>query len=94
MGQLGAPRASQEQLRGGLGRSWGGLGRSWGGLGAVWSGLGAVLGGSWGDLNITSASSVNPIPFLLDLGPEKGAKREAFWEPKWHQNGSQNEVNI
>ena len=43
MGQLGAPRASQEQLRGGLGRSWGGLGRSWGGLGVI-------FGWSWGGL--------------------------------------------
>ena len=43
LGQLGAPRASQEQLWSGLGRSWGGLGRSWGGLGAI-------FGWSWGGL--------------------------------------------
>ena len=49
MGQLGAPRASQEEPRGGLGRSWDGLGRAW-------VGLGVVLGLSWGGLGRSERS--------------------------------------
>ena len=32
--------------------------------------------------------------FLIDFGRQKGAQREAFWEPKRSQNRSQNEVEI
>ena len=49
MGQLGAPRTSQEEPRGGLGRSWDGLGRAW-------VGLGVVLGLSWGGLGRSERS--------------------------------------
>ena len=49
LGQLGAPRASQEEPRGGLGRSWDGLGRAW-------VGLGVVLGWSWGGLGRSERS--------------------------------------
>ena len=49
MGQLGAPRASQEQL-------WSGLGRSWGGLGPSWGGLGVIFGWSWGGLGRSERS--------------------------------------
>ena len=47
--QLGAPRTSQEEPRGGLGRSWDGLGRAW-------VGLGVVLGLSWGGLGRSERS--------------------------------------
>ena len=49
LGQLGAPRTSQEEPRGGLGRSWDGLGRAW-------VGLGVVLGLSWGGLGRSERS--------------------------------------
>ena len=32
--------------------------------------------------------------FWSDFGSKKGAQREAFWEPKWDKNRSQNEVEI
>jgi len=51
LGQLGAPRASQEQPRGGLGRSWAGLVLSWGGLGVI-------FGWSWGGLGRSERSRV------------------------------------
>ena len=86
MGQLGAPRASQEQSRGGLGRSWAGLGRSWDGLGVIfgwsWGGLGAVLaalgplvaalGRSWGGLGV-SWGSLGVL--LAALGRSWGLRR-------------------
>ena len=29
---------------------------------------------------------------MIDFVTEKGTEREAFWEPKWYQNRSKNEV--
>ena len=55
-----------------LGGSWELLGRSWGGL-----------GGSWGDLAVTFRAVQFSIHFFTDFGRPRGAKREAFWEPKW-----------
>ena len=67
------------------GRSGGRLGRVLGALGASRGRLGSLLGASWGALG--------PIfSFLIDFGTEKGAQREAFWEPKCDQNRSENEV--
>ena len=67
--------------------SWGGLGvvlgRSWAVLGWSWAGLGAVLGSlgrSWGA--------------GVDLGSEKGAKGEAFWEGKRSPNRFKIDVQI
>ena len=71
MGQLGAPRASQEQLRGGLGRSWGGLGPSWGGLGVI-------FGWSWGGLGRSDRDrfgrNIDPKPINIQDG-----LRKRFW---------------
>ena len=84
-----------------LGRSWGSLGELLGGLGVVLGGLGALLGGSWGglgrscgDLGATCRAVQFSNVVLIDFGRQKGAQREAFWEPKWHQNRSQIEVKI
>ena len=58
--------------------SWGvpGLsGRVWG---ASWEGLGR----SWGDLGATFKAVRFRIDFLIDFERQKGAKREAFGEPK------------
>ena len=88
-----------------LGMSWGALGRSWarlggplGGLGAVLGGLGALLGASWGglrrswdDLGATFRTVQFPIDFWIDFGRQEGPPREAFWDPKWSQNRSQND---
>ena len=69
--------------------SWGSFGRLLGVLGVVLGGLGALLGGpwgslgrSWGDLGATFKAVQFSIDFLTDFGRPKGAKREAFWEPK------------
>ena len=52
----------------------------WIDLGASWGDLRALLGGSWAP--------------KIDFGRQKGAQREAIWEPKWDKNPSQNEVEI
>ena len=85
-------------------RSWeyvGPLGNIFGCLGAVLGGLGALLGGSWGglgrswgDLGATLRAVQFLIVFLIDFGRQKGGQREAFGEPKWHPNRSQNKVKI
>ena len=54
--------------------------------GASWEGLGR----SWGDLGATFKAVRFRIDFLIDFELQKGAKREAFGEPKWSQNRSQN----
>ena len=70
--------------------SWGVLRLSGGVRGASWEGLGR----SWGDLGATFKAVQFRIDFLIDFERQKGAQRDAFWEPKWHQNRSQIEVEI
>ena len=77
---LGHPRGSRRPLGG----SWGSPGRV---RGASWEGLGR----SWGDLGATFKAVRFRIVFLIDFERQKGAQREAFWEPKWSQNRSQND---
>ena len=72
LGSLGASRGPLGDL---LGCSWGVQGLPGGVLGASWGALGAIF---FGDEIL--------IVFLIDFGTEKGAQREAFWEPKWDQN--------
>ena len=79
-GLLGASGGVQEA-------SWGVLGLSGGVRGASWEGLGR----SWGDLGATFKAVRFRIDFLIDFERQKGAKREAFGEPKWSQNRSQND---
>ena len=79
-GFLGHPGGVQEA-------SWGVLGLSGGVRGASWEGLGR----SWGDLGATFKAVRFRIDFLIDFERQKGAKREAFGEPKWSQNRSQND---
>jgi hypothetical protein len=75
-------------IRGGPGGLLGGPGALRGGVrGASWGGLGR----SWGDLGPTFKAVHFPIVFLIDFERQKGAQREAFWEPKWSQNRSQND---
>ena len=71
-GFLGHPGGVQEA-------SWGVLGLSGGVRGACWEGLGR----SWGDLGATLEAVRFRIVFLIDFERQKGAQREAFWEPKW-----------
>jgi hypothetical protein len=66
---------------------WGVLGLSGGLRGASWEGLGR----SWGDLGATLEAVRFRVVFLIDFERQKGAQREAFWEPKWSQNRSQND---
>ena len=77
-------------VRGGSGRRLGGSWGSPGGSGgASWEGLGR----SWGVLGATFKAVRFRIDFLIDFERQKGAKREAFGEPKWSQNQSQNDSN-
>ena len=81
---LGHPQG----VRGGSGRPLGRvLGLSGGLRGASWEGLGR----SWGDLGATFKAVRFRIDFLIDFERQKGAKREAFGEPKWRQNRLQND---
>ena len=75
-----APWGHLGVVLGALGPSWPILGPSWGHLGL-----------SWGDLERVRGP---PGAILNDFGRQKGAQREAFWEPKWDKNRSQNEVEI
>ena len=74
---------------------WGGLR---GVLGCLWEVLGALepllgdlgsvlagLGRSWGDLGATFQAVRFRIDFLIEFERQKGAKRDAFGEPKWSQ---------
>ena len=74
-GFLGHPGGSRRPLGGVLGLSGGVRGASWEGLGC-----------SWGDLGATFKAVRFRIDFLIDFECQKGAKREAFGEPKWSQN--------
>ena len=81
-------------VRGGPG---GLLGASGKGPGGILGGPGGVrgapwerLGRSWGDLGATFKAVRFRIVFLIDFERQKGAQREAFGEPKWSQNRSQN----
>ena len=67
--------------------SWEVLGGSGGVRRASWEGLGC----SWGDLAATFKAVRFRINLLIDFERQKGAKREAFWEPTWSQTRSQNE---
>ena len=82
---LGEPRGCPGGILGcpgaSQGSSWGVLGRSW-----------AVLGRSWGDIFTRPTSERFLITFLIDFGRQKGAKREAFWEPRWVKKRSKNGV--
>ncbi len=67
---------------------------SWGGPGVVRGASGGVLGGSWALLERSwNDLSRSPISdrFLIDLGRQKGANRDAFGEAKGSQNRSQND---
>ena len=46
----------------------------------------------WGALGPIFFGDEILFVFLIDFGTEKGAQREAFWEPKCDQNRSENEV--
>ena len=77
-----------------LGASGGVQEASWGVLrlsGEVWGASWEGLGRSWGDLGATFKAVRFRIYFLIDFERQKGAKREAFGEPKWSQNRSQND---
>ena len=86
LGGPGALRGTPGGVRGGPGgvreAFWGVLGLSGGLRGASWEGLGR----SWGDLGATLEAVRFRIVFLIDFERQKGAQREAFWEPKWSQN--------
>ena len=84
--QGGSGRASVGVQEGIQEASWGALGVSAGVRGASWESLGR----SWGDLGATFKAVRFRIDFLIDFERQKGAKREAFGEPKWSQNRSQN----
>ena len=93
-GSLGSVLGSLEAILGALEGILGGLG---GLLGSSWVVLGWSCGGlgrSCGDLKATLRAVQFLIVFLIDFGRQKGAQREAFGEPKWHQNRSQNDVEI
>ena len=68
--------------------SWEVLGVSGGFRGASWEGLGR----SWGVLGATFKAVRFRIDFLIDFERQKGAKREAFGEPKRNENRSQNDA--
>ena len=68
--------------------SWEILGLSGGVRGASWEGLGR----SWGDLGATFKTGRFRINFLIEFERQKGAKREAFGEPKWKQSRSQSDT--
>ena len=82
-GFLGHPGGVQEA-------SWGVLGLSGGVRGASWEGLGR----SWGDLEATFKAVRFWIDFLINVERQKGAKREAFGDPKWSQNQSKNDSKL
>ena len=65
-----------------LGNIFGCLGAVLGALGSSWDALGGVLGRSWGDLAVRFRAVHFPIYFLSDFGRPRGAKREAFGDPK------------
>ena len=77
------------------------LGASGGDPGGVLEGPGAVggvreaswegLGRSWGDLGATFQAVRFRIDFFIDFERQKGAKRDAFWEPKWSKTRCLNE---
>ena len=85
---------SSEGVRGGFLGIRGGsrrpLGASWGCPGGVRGASWERLGRSWGDLGATFKAVRFRIVFLIDFERQKGAQREAFGEPKWSQNRSQN----
>ena len=84
---LGRPRGSGRASWGIGGEGPGGLLGGPGGVrGASWE----RLGRSWGDLGATFKAVRFRIVFLIDFERQKGAQREAFGEPKWSQNRSQN----
>ena len=70
--------------------SGGGPGGLLGGPGGVRGASWERLGRSWGDLGATFKAVRFRIVFLIDFERQKGAQREAFGEPKWSQNRSQN----
>jgi hypothetical protein len=70
--------------------SWRVLGFSGGVRGASWEGFGR----SWGDLGATFKAVRCRIDFLIDVKLQKGAKREAFGEPKWEPKSSPKRVKI
>ena len=84
---LGRPRRSGRPSWASGGGPGGLLGGPGGVRGASWE----RLGRSWGDLGATFKAVRFRIVFLIDFERQKGAQREAFWEPKWSQNRSQND---
>ena len=83
---LGCPRESGRASWASGGGPGGLLGGPGGVRGASWE----RLGRSWGDLGATFKAVRFRIVFLIDFERQKGAQREAFGEPKWSQNRSQN----
>ena len=88
-------------LFGALGRFLGALGCLFGALGCLLGAFGCLLGASWAFLGASwrllgpLGAILGPlgailgfqVELLIDFGSPKGAQRE----PKWHQNGTQNE---
>ena len=73
--------------------SWGAFYASWDPVVILLEPLEAILsclGGKLGWLWVTFGALQFFIIFWSDFGCENGAQREAFWEPKWSQNRSQN----
>ena len=86
-----------ESLFGVFEASWGAFWASRGSLGSLLEPLGAILdrlGAKLGGLGATFGALRFLIIFWSDFGGEKGAQREAFWEPKRSKNRSKNEVQI
>ena len=93
-GSSGGIREASWGIRRGPGRvreaSWGVLGLSGGARGASWEGLGR----SWGDLGATLEAVRFRIVFLIDFERQKGAQRDAFWEPKRRKKSIKKKVRI
>ena len=78
-------------VQGGIWGRPGGSGRRLGGSWGCPGGSGGRLGRVLGALGATFKAVRFRIYFLIDFERQKGAKREAFGEPKWSQNRSQND---
>ena len=82
------------ECRGLWGLSLGPLAWSWAVSGRSWEGSWEGLGRSWEDLGVIFRATQFSIDFWIDFGHQKGAKSEAFWEPKLTPNRSENGIEI